>query len=160
MNWNALDIIFSAILVFFVLRGLFRGFFGELFSVGAIALGLGAGYFVGPRFAHTAETLLNLPGWGRVVSFLGVFLVVYVLLKILEKVIHSFVESFRLQNLDKALGLFLGAAEGLILIFLILWGLRAQSFVNVKALVDSSKIARFLVPLLQSVFKGLPFPWG
>ncbi|GAB4222851.1 MAG: hypothetical protein Kow009_14700 [Spirochaetales bacterium] len=156
MEWNTLDVIFGILLLFFSLRGLIRGFVGEVFSVGSVALGLGAGYFLGPSFAEVAEQALRLPGWGNVVAFLGVFLVVYVLLKLTEKLFRGFIESLHLQNLDKALGLFLGTGEGLILILLLLWGLRMQPIFDVDALLEGSWVARFLLPLSFSLLQKIP----
>lgn len=156
MEWNTLDVIFGILLLFFSLRGVLRGFIGEVFSVGAVALGLGAAYFMGPYFAQVTEQTLHLPGWGNVVAFLGVFLLVYVLLKFIEKLFRGFIETLHLQNLDKALGLFLGIGEGLILILLLLWGLRVQPIFDVKSLLEGSWIARFLLPLSYSLFQKFP----
>jgi len=159
MEWNTLDVIFGILLLFLSLRGMLRGFVGEVFSIGAVALGLGAGYFFGPSVAPVVEQKLHLPGWGSVVAFLGVFLLVYVLLKIIEKLFRGFIESLHLQNLDKALGLFLGIGEGLILILLLLWVLRIQPIFDAKALLQESWIARFLLPLSHSLFRNLPSRW-
>ncbi len=156
MEWNTLDVIFGILLLFFSLRGVLRGFVGEVFSVGAVALGLGAGYFFGPHFAQVAAQTFHIPGWGSVVAFLGVFLLVYVLLKIIERLFRGFIETLHLQNLDKALGLFLGIGEGLILILLLLWGLRVQPIFDAKALLEGSLIARFLLPLSHSLLKKIP----
>ncbi len=156
MEWNTLDVVLGILLLFFSLRGVLRGFVSEVFSVGSVLLGLGAGYFFGPHFAQVAEQTLRLPGWGNIVAFLGVFLVVYVLLKVIEKLFRGFIETLHLQNLDKALGLFLGIAEGLILILLLLWGLRVQPIFDTKALLEKSWIARFLLPLSHSLFQKFP----
>ncbi|MCX7788191.1 MAG: CvpA family protein [Spirochaetes bacterium] len=158
MKWNTLDVIFGILLLFFSLRGMLRGFVGEVFSVGAVALGLGAGYFFGPHFAQVVAQTFHLPGWGHVVSFLGVFLLVYVLLKILERLFRGFIETLHLQNLDKALGLFLGIGEGLILILLALWGLRVQPVFDAKSLLEGSWVARVLLPLSYSLLHKFPVP--
>jgi hypothetical protein len=32
MDWNVLDVLFAAIVLFFAVRGVFRGFIGEVFA--------------------------------------------------------------------------------------------------------------------------------
>lgn len=159
MEWNTLDVLFGILLLFFSLRGVLRGFVGEVFSIGAVALGIGAGYFLGPHVAQIMEQKLHLSGWGNVVAFLGVFLLVYMLLKLIEKLFRGFIESLHLQNLDKALGLFLGVGEGLILVLLLLWVLRVQPIFDTKAWIQGSWIARFLLPLSHSLFRNFPSHW-
>ncbi|MFQ3619766.1 MAG: CvpA family protein [Spirochaetales bacterium] len=159
MQWNGLDILFGIIFLFFVLRGFFRGFIGELFSVGSIVIGLAAGYFLSPSFAPVAEEILRIPGWGRVVSFLGVFIVTYVILKIVERVFKRFIESFHLQNMDKALGFFLGGAEGFFIIVLLLWFLHIQPLFKIQPYLEQSLLSRFLLPLLPRILPQVPKKW-
>ncbi|HOV39511.1 MAG TPA: CvpA family protein, partial [Spirochaetales bacterium] len=64
MEWNSLDVILGILFAFFSLRGLFRGFVEEFFSVGAVVLGLVGASLFGPTFAKTAEELLPIQGWG------------------------------------------------------------------------------------------------
>ncbi len=159
MEWNSLDVILGILFAFFSLRGLFRGFVEEFFSVGAVVLGLVGASLFGPTFAKTAEELLPIQGWGGVVSFLGTFLVLYVVLKIVQRICKNFIESVRLQSLDKALGLFLGVLEGVIILVVVVWGIGVQPVFNAKSLLEGSLIARFFIPLLPSLLNKIPVKW-
>jgi membrane protein required for colicin V production len=127
---------------------LFRGALAELFSLGAIAAGIAAGVIFSADLGGWVETGLGLNGWGRIIAFMGIFLVTYVIMKILEKALRGFVNSVNLQNLDKALGLFLGLIEGAALVGIIIFVLHVQPIENLRNLADRSLCGRTLKPLM------------
>jgi membrane protein required for colicin V production len=148
MDWNVFDIVFGIIILFLALRGVLRGFIGEVFSLGAIVVGIGAAVLFSSLFAGYVESSLNLQGWGHVVAFLGTFLIVYVLMKIIEKALKGVVETIHLQNLDKALGLFLGCLEGIAAVGFLIFLLSLQPFVDLSGPLGNSFVASFITPLV------------
>lgn len=148
MDWNVLDVLFAAIVLFFAVRGVFRGFIGEVFAVGALVAGVGAAVLFSGALAGTVEKTLGISGWGYIVAFIAIFLVVYIAVKILQRVFKSIIEGIHLEGLDKALGLFLGLAEGLVLVGFVVFLLRNQRFVDVRDLLGGSVVARVITPLV------------
>ena len=91
---------------------------------------------------------VDAAAWSQVIAFLGLFLSVYLVVKIFETALNRLVERINLDNLDHALGFFLGVAEGMLLIFVMLLLLQVQPFVSSEAVVRDSVFAEALLPLL------------
>ena len=151
MDWNSLDVVLALVLLFMLLRGLIRGAIAELFSVGAIVAGIVAAIFLSGSVGVSVEQSMGLNGWGRVIAFVGIFIVSYLVMKIGEKILRRFVENVNLQNLDKALGLFLGLVEGLAVAALIVFVLRLQPVVEMREVLAGSLAVRVLDPLVAFV---------
>jgi membrane protein required for colicin V production len=76
-------------------------------------------------------------------------------MKLLEKVFKGVVASINLQNLDKALGLFLGIIEGIALTALVVFVLRLQPVINVVDILSGSLCVRILEPLMSFVVQNV-----
>jgi len=149
VNFAAVDIVFGLVILILTLRGLMRGFIEELFSLGALVLGVAAAVFFSASLAKPIEQTFGIPsGWGQVVAFLAIFLVVYLVLKMAEKALHGLTEKVHLENLDKALGFIFGLLEGLIFVALAVLVLRLQPFFNADGILKNSLTGRYLVPLV------------
>lgn len=157
MEWNFLDIVFGILILLLAVRGLIRGFIGEVFSVGAVVVGIGAAVIFSSVLAGPVEEMLNIRGWGQVIAFLGIFLVVYIVLKIVEKALKGVIENIHLENLDRALGLFLGIVEGLVVVGALVLMLRLQPFFDFSASLEESTVVRILTPLLVYGARSLNF---
>jgi membrane protein required for colicin V production len=155
MEWNYLDIVFAIIVFFMLLRGLLRGALAELFSVGAIAMGIAVAVIFSGAAGAAVEEKLGARGWGRIIAFLGLFLVSYIVMKLAEKLLRGFVANVNLQNLDKALGFFLGLVEGIALLALIIFILRLQPVFDVDGILAGSLCVRMLDPLVVFVVKNV-----
>ena len=155
MEWNHLDIVFAIIAAFMLLRGLLRGALAELFSAGAIIAGIAAAVLFSASAGAMVEERFGYSGWGHIIAFLGLFLVTYVVMKILEKIVRSFVETVKLQNLDKALGFFLGLIEGIALVAVVIFILRLQPVFDVKSMLAGSLCVRMIDPLVVFVLRNV-----
>ena len=151
MDWNSLDIVLALVIFFMLLRGLLRGAMAELFSVGAIVAGIAIAIFFSGPAGVAVEEHMGWIGWGRMIAFLGLFIVTYLVMKLAEKTLRRFVENVNLQNLDKALGLFLGLVEGLALAALIVFVIRLQPVVDLSDVLAGSVSVRVLDPLVAFV---------
>ncbi len=85
-----------------------------------------------------------------VAPFLVLFLLIYLLVKALERLLAAMFDKLNLERLDRAIGLFLGLAEGLLLVGVLLFLLNWLPFVDTRGLLRGSLFARFLSPLLPS----------
>jgi membrane protein required for colicin V production len=155
MEWNYLDIVLAIVVLFMLLRGLLRGAIAELFSVGAIIAGVVVAVIFSAGIGAAVEENLGARGWGRIIAFMGLFLVTYVFMKIAEKALKGFVNNVNLQNLDKALGLFLGLVEGIALAAVVIFALRLQPLFDVQSILAGSLCVRMLEPLMGIVLQNV-----
>ncbi len=147
---NALDLVLLIVVLLFALRCYFRGFVEELLSMAAIILGVFlAIVFYRPAGEFLAEHLA-LESFTEVLGFAVVFLLVFLLIKILQGVLRSVIENINLQTLDRGLGFLLGAAEGLLLVSLLLMLMRLQPVFDLSGLLEGSFLGRTLLPVLVS----------
>lgn len=148
MDLSGLDIVFLIIIVFMALRAGFRGFVREFMSMAAVFLGIAVAVLFSGVGAVYVQPWIGSGAWSQVVSFLGLFLLVYLLVKIFENALNRIVEKINLESLDRALGFFLGIAEGLLGCFILVLVLQLQPVFETSAIVAESILAQFLLPLL------------
>lgn len=158
MNVSLLDILFAAIVVFFLVHGVIRGFISEILSKASVILGIAAAvFFSGPLFSllspHLGESI-----WVQILSFVLLFGVVFLLIRVLEGLMQKGMERLNLQRWDRLLGFFVGALEGFLMVAVILFLLQVQPFFDLESLLSRSLFARFILPLLKSTRIGLVVP--
>ncbi|TVQ21885.1 MAG: CvpA family protein [Spirochaetaceae bacterium] len=148
MNLAGIDIVFAVLILIMALRSGFRGFIREFMSMAALLLGLGVAVLFSGQTAVLVNEYLDAQAWSQVIAFLALFVLVYLFVKIFESALNRLVERINLANLDHALGFFLGVAEGLLLVFVLLLVLQIQPFVNPDTIVRNSVFAEALLPFL------------
>ena len=148
MELSGLDIVFLVLIVFSALRSGIRGFVHEFLSMAAVILGIAGAVFFSGLVAPLLHPYVGVGPWAQVIAFLGLFLVVYVVVKLFENALNRLIEHINLESLDRALGFFLGIAEGLFVIFVIVLVLQLQPLFDAQPLLTDSRIARFFLPLL------------
>lgn len=151
MEYSAIDIVFAVVVLFVTLRAAIRGFVKELLSTASIFLGIAAAVAFSGLIAATIEPYVGSLMWSQIIGFLTVFVVVYLVLKLFENGLHRLVERIHLESLDHALGIFLGIAEGVIVVFLLILIIQIQPFIHPDAILQNSLFARFLLPFLPYV---------
>jgi membrane protein required for colicin V production len=152
---NALDWVFIIVLVLLGVRCMVRGFIAEVLSVAAVLAGLLAGLFLykgaGQLFVTWGlkATPALLPA---ILGFAAVFLLAFLVVKIIERLLKQGIEAAELGGVDRAAGLVLGLAEGLLVIAIVLVamsllepGLKLAGFTK---LLKGSFFARLILPIL------------
>lgn len=148
MDLSGLDIVFIVLVIFAALRAGIRGFVHEFLSMAAVILGITAAVVFSGVAAFLLEPYFGAGPWAQVIAFLGLFLLTYIVVKLLENALNRFIEHIRLESLDRALGFFLGIAEGLLLVFILVLLLQLQPLFDARQMLAESRIAGFFVPLL------------
>lgn len=146
MNIPAIDVVFLIIILIAIIRGVFRGFIREIMAVSSIILGILLAVLFSGVVSLYLIPIMGDTIWNQVIAFLAIFIVVYLLVKLFEAGLNSLVEKIQLENLDKALGFFLGLIEGMLLVFLLLFGLQIQPFFDFQDLLQSSVIYGLIAP--------------
>ncbi len=156
MQLAPLDIFFLALVGVAALRSAYRGFVAEVMSVAALVVGIGAAVLLSGQAAALIAQKLGPSVWNKVIAFLVIFLLCYLFVKIIERGLSGAVENLSLGGLDHALGFFLGIAEGLLVVAVIVLILQVQPFFKVDAALRASKIATVFMQLFPTlpVFRG------
>ena len=89
------------------------------------------------------------PTLAIIASFISVFIVVFLIIKIVEVILSKIFKGEILKSLDHALGAFFGFAEGLAIVFAILFVITQQPWIDTTQLLDGSFVYNFLAPFLQ-----------
>ena len=142
---TAFDWVFFAVVALLGIRCMIRGFVAEVLSVAAFLVGLLAAIFL-YRYAgqlFVAWEFLPPAILPAVLGFATVFLAAFLIVKLIERLLEEGVEAASLGGIDRALGLVLGLAEGLVLVSL---ALIAMSLIKpaLKAVPGFSNSGQFL----------------
>jgi membrane protein required for colicin V production len=148
MTFTTLDIIFSLIILFAAIRGSIRGFVKEVGSTASLILGIAAAVLFSGTGSRFLSQYIGDSVWTQLIAFLIIFIVVYLVVKLFENALSSLVERINLEKLDHALGLFIGTAEGLFFVFIILFLLNLQPFFDPAPITQDSFFVRMMEPLL------------
>lgn len=158
MNLGGLDIVLGLVIIIMAIRCTMRGFVTEVLSFAAIILGL----LFALLFYDQASVLLDenwkVTTWNPIISFLVIFLVVYLVIKLIEKGLDNLLERIHLDKLDRALGLFLGLIEGVLVSGIVVFVMTIQPFFEVAETIENSFIAGtllFFIPQVQETIEPL-----
>lgn len=150
MGFAAIDIVFLVLIVVLAIRGAIRGFVTEIGSVAALVVGLGGAILFYKPLAALIGRLFGISMWNPLIAFLILFLVLYMVIKLLEHLLHAMFDKLNLERLDRAIGFFLGLAEGLLAVCVLLFLLNWQPLFDARKLLEHSLFARVLSPILPS----------
>lgn len=150
LNFAVIDLVFALLIIAASLRGAIRGFVTEIGMMAALIVGLGGALLFTRPLARLLGEYFGDSIWNQIIAFLVIFLLIYILVKLLESLLRSLIDRLSLERLDRALGLFLGLGEGVLLVGVILFLLNWQPFFEVDQLLGSSFFAQLLFPLLPS----------
>ena len=149
------DVVCAAILLVAVLRAGIRGFVAEAFSLGAIVAGVAAAIVGHPFVVQQFETWWEAAWWQRPLAVVVLFVAAYLVVKPLEAISQRACAALRLKGLDHILGLGVGAAEGLIVVYGFLVLVQVQTLIDTGPWFADSLVQELLLPWMLA---NLPFP--
>lgn len=157
VDFSGLDIAFAVVVLLFTLRVGIKGFVKEFMSMAALILGIAIAALFSGFGAQYVRPYIESGPWAQIVAFLILFLITYVIVKLFENALGSIVERINLVSLDRALGFFLGLAEGLLVVFIVILVLQLQPLFETESILQDSVFARVLLPLLPYAQRVLSF---
>jgi membrane protein required for colicin V production len=145
---NIVDLILTAFLFLFALRGLFRGLFRESFSL----VGLFLGFVVAIRYDEFLATLWKgywkiSPTILRAICFVVLFFVVYFLSNLVGLLLHNSARLLFLQTINRVGGIAIGLGKGAVLLSLVLFFVSLSSWMPEK--MRKNMDGSYLVPPLR-----------
>jgi membrane protein required for colicin V production len=146
---QTLDLIFIVIAGLLVLRGFLKGFTGEFFSIASVAFSvIVAVLFFKSGAGFLRSRYLQMELLPEILAFLAVFIIVFIAGKIIGHIVHDIINRLNLDTLDKVLGIFLGLAETIAIVVLVLFLLVNQHLFNSTYLLEQSFFAQLFLPLI------------
>jgi len=146
-----IDILFGAILAFFIILGITKGFFKEVFGL----IGFIGGIFAGILFTGSlSQVFVNLfPDIPRllipIISFIIIFIAVYIISKLVAGWFSSLTKALHLKWLDRLLGAMIGGLKGALLISFLL--MLISFLPSTKSVEDLQKNSLLYNPLQKLI---------
>lgn len=123
LGWHMLDIFFLLIGCYFVIKGAFRGFVGEVLSFGGLILSA----YVGFRHSEALGSLLgSAAGFSKEVAQVLAVVLVWIALSIffglLRRILKKVIDFASLGGINRVLGIIIGLLKTVIVIYMVLIG--------------------------------------
>ena len=152
---NPVDIGIAVVIAFCVIRGFFRGFIKEIFSL----IGALAGFYIACIYYPDAAKLLikwapSLP-YENIISFVLIFIGILILISLLGVGIKYLLNIVFLGWVDRVCGILFGAAKGVLIVSMVLLVLTA--FVpEFDSMIKSSKLAPEVTRFSEQMIRAVP----
>ena len=147
---NILDFIILGLLTFFLIKGIFRGFFREIASLAGIIVGLVIGNHYHPQMATYLRAYIPLEKALPLISFIIVFILVVIGFHLFGFLLHSLFKRLLIGWFDRTLGICFALIKGVIISYLLI--VLLTFFVpSTSPLIASSKSARLVIITYQSM---------
>lgn len=156
---NPFDILICIILVFCLIRGLFRGMVSELSSIIGVLGGFFAAYRYHPAVADPLSKWITDTAYLNIAGFFIIFTAVFIGIGLMGKLIKSILKIVLMGWFDRIFGAGLGAAKGILLAAVLIFALTAllpqgssyvkNSVISPYISMVSKKISRFVTKELN-----------
>lgn len=148
-NLSIVDLVFIGIIALFTIISCFKGFIKSIFGKLCWIVGLICSFLFYKMVTPFISKYIENPTIASIASFIAVFIVVFLIIKIVEVIISHIFRGEILRSLDRALGALFGFAEGVAIVFLILFVITKQPWFDYSQLLQDSFVYDFLAPFLQ-----------
>lgn len=143
-NWNALDVMAAAVVVFSVVTAFIKGFSREMIALTAVVGGLFLAFAFYPQGAALLESHFDLrPMLAPFLGFLLLFVAVMAAGAVLTYWVDRMLRELRLKTFDRFLGAGFGLARGALICMVIF--LAFTAFPVRRDLLAQSRTAEFFV---------------
>ena len=113
---NPFDILIIIILVYCVVRGLFRGLVKEVSSIFGVLGGFYAAYSYYPQIANLLTRLVADEAYRNILAFLIIFCCILILINVLGIIIKYLLNVAFLGWVDRVFGLLFGMTKGILIV--------------------------------------------
>ncbi len=138
-GWHVLDIFFIILGCYFVVRGCFRGFVGEMLTL----CGFFLSFYVSFKFSgRVASAISDAAGFNHAVSqiaaIISIWLVIAIIVAILRHAMRGILSAISLGGMDTLLGIVSGLLKTVVAVYVFLVaGLLLAPVVNPTWMTDS-----------------------
>ena len=146
-SFTTLDIALLVVIALLAVHGAAAGFVNEFFSKLAVIAGCVAAVLFFRRGAPVAAQITGQEAFAGIIAFLAIFIAVYFIITVVQRVASGIMFNPSINALDRVLGLFLGAAEGILVAAVVVVFLVQQPFFDAAAILADSFFAELLSPI-------------
>ena len=147
---NILDITIVVVLVFFLVRGIYRGFFREMGSLAGVILGIWLANLYQPQLTHFLGSYLPRGTFLPLISFALIFLIILVGCNLVSWWLKMLFKKALLGGADRVVGAGVALLKGVIIIYFFI--LMMTFFLPSKSpLIAQSKMAPVIITSYQSM---------
>lgn len=153
MEIQYFDVTVLCVLGLFALRGLLRGFVGEIAGL----VGLLGGVWLAHRFyapLATHLTIIKTPLWQNAVAYVAIFLGVIIAVGVIARLLRAILTFSFVAWADKSAGLLVGIAKGVLICAALL--VLVQHFAGNPAFLRDSKVLPYLQSVIDQVRALMP----
>jgi membrane protein required for colicin V production len=145
---NILDIIIGGLIAFFLIKGIFRGFFREIASLAGVIFGIVIGNHYHPQMASCLKTYIPLERFHPLISFIILFIAVIIGFYLIGVLLHNLFKRLLIGWFDRTLGVCFALIKGIIISYLLI--VLLTFFVpSTSPLIASSRCARLVINTYQ-----------
>jgi len=152
---NALDIVIGIILVFTLVRGIFRGLVVEISSIIGIFGGIYGAVFYYQAAAQFLQRWISDTAYTNIIGFLLIFGVIFVLVGILGVVIKYLLNIASLGWFDRLCGAAFGGVKGILIASVLLFAL-TTFLPGGTPLIKTSHLAPHVAVITEGIVKIIP----
>ena len=115
------DIFFFIVALYFVVRGLFRGFVGEVIALVGFLASFYFSFHYSGAFGRFIESAAGINGYAaQAVAGVVIWLSISLLAAVIRMIVKSIIRAISLGGIDKLLGLFSGVLKTVIVVYAIM----------------------------------------
>lgn len=145
---NLLDYIIIIAMVYLIIKGILRGFLGEISSLAGIILGIWLGNILQPQLTVFLKSYLPSSQYLPLISFAAIFATIVILCNLIGWALKLLFKKLFLGWLDRTLGACLAFAKGVIITYLVI--VMLTFFIPQKTpLIAGSTLAPWIVKSYQ-----------
>lgn len=147
---NILDFIILGLITFFIIKGIFRGFFREISSLAGIIFGLLISNYYHPQMASFLKAYIPFEKSLPLISFIILFIFVVIFFNLSGVLLHHLFKKLLIGWLDRGLGIGIALIKGIIISYLLI--VLLTFFMPSKSpLIAKSAAARMVIVTYQSM---------
>ena len=152
---NLFDIFLILIVLFFVIRGIFRGLIKETASFLGVACGYYAAYSYYPLLSRPLTAWISHPDYCNLISFLIIFVAMTLIVSVLGVIIKYLLNISPLGWIDRTCGAGLGFIKSVLILAVVLIGL--TTFLPKEGdVVQSSAISPYILKISSQITRIAP----
>ncbi|MDR1856146.1 MAG: CvpA family protein [Desulfovibrio sp.] len=147
------DLAIVLTMVFFIVRGYFNGFIGEVAGIVSIVAGLGAAHNFSDRLSPNLTVIAD-PGFRNIAAYVVILVAVMIVVAVIARVLQKVINFSFAAGADRLCGAGIGFIKGTILCALVLLMLR--KFFADAVFMTQSRVLPYFDAIVEQMRSWLP----
>lgn len=123
IGWHPIDIFFILLGCYFIIRGCFRGFVGEVINLVGFFCSIYVSFKFSGKFGNVISAFTGInESVSQLVAIVLVWIVISIIVAVIRKIIKGLISAISLSGIDKLLGIFSGLLKTFIAVYIVLIG--------------------------------------